>query len=80
VLGLLGPNGAGKTTAVRILTALLPLDGGSARAAELLERFDLSEAADRLVRTYSGGMRRRLGIAAVFAFLPVRKYKRAVVR
>src|SRR3982751_6330958 len=35
VLGLLGPNGAGKTTAVRILTTLLPLDGGSARVAGL---------------------------------------------
>src|ERR1700753_4338760 len=33
VLGLLGPNGAGKTTAVRILTTLLPADGGSARVA-----------------------------------------------
>src|SRR5215207_2632397 len=117
VLGLLGPNGAGKTTAVRILTTLLPPDGGSARvagldvvreapllrtkiglagqyaavdenltgaenlemvgrlyhlpkgeprtrAAELLDRFDLEEAADRLVRTYSGGMRRRLDLAA----------------
>ena len=30
ILGLLGPNGAGKTTAVRILTTLLPPDGGSA--------------------------------------------------
>jgi ABC-2 type transport system ATP-binding protein len=34
------------------------------RAAELLERFDLSSAADRPLRTYSGGMRRRLDIAA----------------
>ena len=105
VLGLLGPNGAGKTTAVRILTTLLPPDGGtrpgrrprrrratppqlraadrprrpvrgrrrepdrlrepgdgrpplpprqaSRRAsarAELLERFDLADAGDRLVR------------------------------
>ena len=33
ILGLLGPNGAGKTTAVRILTTLLPPDGGSARVA-----------------------------------------------
>src|SRR5918998_5208322 len=104
ILGLLGPNGAGKTTAVRILTTLLPPDGGSARVAgldvvadasalrariglagqyaavdenltgaenlemvgrlyhlgrresrergrELLERFELTDAADRLVRT-----------------------------
>jgi ABC-2 type transport system ATP-binding protein len=34
------------------------------RAAEMLERFDLVAAADRQVRTYSGGMRRRLDIAA----------------
>ena len=34
------------------------------RAAELLRRFDLTDAADRPVRTYSGGMRRRLDIAA----------------
>ena len=34
------------------------------RAAELLERIDLSDAADRTVRTYSGGMRRRLDLAA----------------
>jgi len=123
VLGLLGPNGAGKTTAVRILTTLLPADGGSARvagldvaseapqlrtkiglagqyaavdenltgaenlemvgrlyhlpkgeprarAAELLERFDLAESADRLVRTYSGGMRRRLDLAAALVARP----------
>jgi ABC-2 type transport system ATP-binding protein len=34
------------------------------RAVELLERFDLTSAADRPLRTYSGGMRRRLDIAA----------------
>jgi oleandomycin transport system ATP-binding protein len=35
-----------------------------ARAAELLERFDLWEARDRATKTYSGGMRRRLDLAA----------------
>ena len=34
------------------------------RAAELLERFDLSDAADRGIKGYSGGMRRRLDLAA----------------
>jgi ABC-2 type transport system ATP-binding protein len=123
ILGLLGPNGAGKTTAVRILTTLLPPDGGSARVAgldvvedadalrsriglagqyaavdenltgfenlemvgrlyhlgggpsrerahELLERFSLTDAADRLTKTYSGGMRRRLDLAAALVARP----------
>src|SRR5581483_2971094 len=35
-----------------------------ARAAELLERFDLWDAKDRAAKTYSGGMRRRLDLAA----------------
>jgi ABC-2 type transport system ATP-binding protein len=123
VLGLLGPNGAGKTTAVRILTTLLPPDGGTAevdgldvrtepekvreriglsgqnaavdeyltgyenldmvarlyhlgrdrsraRARELLELFDLAEAADRPANTYSGGMRRRLDLAAALVAEP----------
>jgi oleandomycin transport system ATP-binding protein len=35
-----------------------------ARAAELLARFDLSDAAARPVKTYSGGMRRRIDLAA----------------
>ncbi len=35
-----------------------------ARADELLERLDLTDAADRAVKTYSGGMRRRLDLAA----------------
>jgi ABC-2 type transport system ATP-binding protein len=123
ILGLLGPNGAGKTTAVRILTTLLPPDGGSARVAgldvvkdaaalrsqiglagqyaavdenltgfenlemvgrlyhlgrgpsrerahELLERFSLTDAGDRMAKTYSGGMRRRLDLAAALVARP----------
>jgi ABC-2 type transport system ATP-binding protein len=123
VLALLGPNGAGKTTAVRILTTLIPPDGGTARVAgldvvdeaaalrariglagqyaavdenlsgfenlemvgrlyhlgrrpsrerarELLADFDLSEAGERLARTYSGGMRRRLDLAAALVARP----------
>jgi len=40
------------------------------RARELLERFDLSEAGDRPVKTYSGGMRRRLDLAAALVAQP----------
>lgn len=35
-----------------------------ARAAELLEQFELTDAAGRAVKTYSGGMRRRIDLAA----------------
>jgi ABC-2 type transport system ATP-binding protein len=116
VFALLGPNGAGKTTIVRILSTLIPADGGTAtvmghdvrresgavrsvigvtgqfsavdnlltgeenlllmgrllhlpaterraRTAELLERFDLVDAARQTPATYSGGMTRRLDIA-----------------
>lgn len=123
VLALLGPNGAGKTTAVRVLTTLLPPDGGRAtvagcdvirdarrlrsyiglsgqyaavdehltgaenlemvgrlyhlgakrsraRARELLERFDLVGAADRPVKGYSGGMRRRIDLAGALVADP----------
>jgi len=116
IFGLLGPNGAGKTTTLRILTTLLPADGGEAivagadvrreprvvrkrigyvgqlggadanatgrenlllagrlyglsatatrqRATELLTVFDLGALADRAVRTYSGGQKRRLEVA-----------------
>src|ERR1700728_12315 len=34
------------------------------RASELLDQFDLTEAADRVLKEYSGGMRRRLDLAA----------------
>jgi ABC-2 type transport system ATP-binding protein len=41
-----------------------------ARAATLLSRFDLVEAADRLLKEYSGGMRRRLDLAASIVTRP----------
>src|SRR5439155_5636101 len=40
------------------------------RAAEMLERFDLADAGDRLTRDYSGGMRRRLDLAATLVAQP----------
>jgi ABC-2 type transport system ATP-binding protein len=40
------------------------------RARELLERFALSDAADRPVKTYSGGMRRRLDLAGALVAAP----------
>jgi ABC transporter DrrB family efflux protein len=42
----------------------LPPAEARRRADELLERFDLADAADRPARTYSGGMRRRLDLAS----------------
>jgi ABC-2 type transport system ATP-binding protein len=45
------------------LYGLSPKDS-KRRAGEILERFDLSFAKDRSVKTYSGGMRRRLDLAA----------------
>ncbi len=41
-----------------------------ARAGELLERFDLADAGDRPVKTYSGGMRRRLDLAGALVAEP----------
>ena len=51
---------------------LYQLSGGDARrrASELLEEFDLGEAADRVVKTYSGGMRRRLDLASALTGRP----------
>ncbi|MFK3936415.1 ATP-binding cassette domain-containing protein [Alkalihalobacillus sp. NPDC078783] len=123
VYGFLGPNGAGKTTTIRMLSTLLPLDGGRAnifgydlatesaevrsrisltgqyasidedltgienlvliarlmgfsrrqakeRAMELLHAFSLEDAAKRQVKKYSGGMRRRIDIAASIVVTP----------
>jgi oleandomycin transport system ATP-binding protein len=42
----------------------MPRPDAKARAAELLERFDLWDARERAAKTYSGGMRRRLDLAA----------------
>jgi ABC-2 type transport system ATP-binding protein len=42
----------------------------SRRAAELLEQFGLADAADRVVKTYSGGMRRRLDLASALSGRP----------
>jgi ABC-2 type transport system ATP-binding protein len=42
---------------------LLPNGAGRRKAAELLERFELGEAADKLASTYSGGMKRKLDLA-----------------
>ncbi|GAA1476459.1 daunorubicin resistance protein DrrA family ABC transporter ATP-binding protein [Nocardioides aestuarii] len=47
-----------------------PKSRARARARELLERFDLSDAADRPSKTYSGGMRRRLDLAGALVAEP----------
>jgi ABC-2 type transport system ATP-binding protein len=51
---------------------LYQLSNGEARkrADHLLEQFDLAEAADRIVKTYSGGMRRRLDLASALTGRP----------
>ncbi|WP_329446327.1 ATP-binding cassette domain-containing protein [Streptomyces sp. NBC_01426] len=51
---------------LRLFARLAGLRGaaGRARADELLERFELADAADRTASTWSGGMRRRLDLAA----------------
>jgi ABC-2 type transport system ATP-binding protein len=48
----------------------LPRAAVRTRAEELLERLSLSDAADRLVKTFSGGMRRRLDLAASLMAAP----------
>ena len=48
----------------------LPRARSTVRAGELLEQFDLADAANRTVKTYSGGMRRRLDLAAALVDRP----------
>jgi ABC-2 type transport system ATP-binding protein len=48
----------------------LPKKQARRRAAALLDQFDLADAADRGVKTYSGGMRRRLDLAASLVARP----------
>ncbi|MEV6835101.1 ATP-binding cassette domain-containing protein [Streptomyces sp. NPDC051133] len=49
---------------LRLFARLHRVRGPAARADELLERFGLADAADRRASAYSGGMRRRLDLAA----------------
>ncbi|RKN46965.1 ATP-binding cassette domain-containing protein [Streptomyces hoynatensis] len=57
---------------LQMVGQLYQLSGRDAkrRAAELLERFNLQDAADRTAKTYSGGMRRRLDLAAALVVSP----------
>jgi ABC-2 type transport system ATP-binding protein len=48
----------------------MPKPAARERADELLERFELTDAAKRPAKTYSGGMRRRLDLAAALVFRP----------
>jgi daunorubicin resistance ABC transporter ATP-binding subunit len=76
-IGLAGQNAAVDPNLtggenLRLIGRLTHLPRGQVRvrAAELLEQFGLSDAADRPVRTYSGGMRRRLDLAAALVHRP----------
>ena len=57
---------------LELIGGLYGLDGTArrTRAAEVLERFDLVDAADRRAGTYSGGMRRRLDLGATLVGRP----------
>jgi len=57
---------------LRMVGRLYRLDGATVRqrADQLLEHFELTDAADRTVKTYSGGMRRRLDLAAALISQP----------
>jgi ABC-2 type transport system ATP-binding protein len=65
------PNLTGREN-LRLIGRLTQLRGREveARGGEILERFGLADAADRPVRTYSGGMRRRLDVGAALVHRP----------
>ena len=76
-IGLLGQNAAvdeilsGRQNLVMFGRLFhIGLAGARRRADELLEQFELVEAADRPVKQYSGGMRRRLDLAASLILAP----------
>jgi ABC-2 type transport system ATP-binding protein len=71
VIGLAGQSASVEpamtgTENLELVARLFGLDRRASRtaAAEILERLGLTDAGDRLVRTYSGGMRRRLDLGA----------------
>jgi ABC-2 type transport system ATP-binding protein len=65
------PNLTGREN-LRLIGRLtqLPRNKIEPRSSEILERFGLADAADRPVRTYSGGMRRRLDVGAALVHRP----------
>jgi daunorubicin resistance ABC transporter ATP-binding subunit len=65
------PNLTGREN-LRLIGRLTQLRGRDieSRGGEILERFGLADAADRPVRTYSGGMRRRLDVGAALVHRP----------
>jgi ABC-2 type transport system ATP-binding protein len=76
-IGLAGQNAAVDETLtgrenLRLVGRLTHLPAGlvADRSHDLLERFELLDAGDRIVRTYSGGMRRRLDLAAALVHEP----------
>jgi ABC-2 type transport system ATP-binding protein len=65
------PNLTGRENLAMVgVLAQMPRPAVKPRAQELLDRFQLADAADRPLRTYSGGMRRRLDVAASLMHKP----------
>jgi daunorubicin resistance ABC transporter ATP-binding subunit len=65
------PNLTGRENLIMVgRLAMLPRRAARQRADDLLDQFDLQEVADRPSRTYSGGLRRRLDLAAALVHRP----------